>query len=150
MVEMAVASAILALVVGGFFATFGGANQYAVTSRLQTSAKIVLGAALSEALGTPWISGPVPSEVHQTTAGFVTYSIRNEGSHAVPTARPDGEISLFTTPTGGEVVPATLMRWARVHPERSDMLIITFTITWSYRGAPAQTLEADTVVARTR
>lgn len=148
MVEMAVATAILALVVGGFFATFGGANQYAIQSRLQNSAKVVLSAALNEALGTAWVSGPVPNEVHQTTSGPVVYSIRNEGRFAQPTPRQDGEISLFTTPGGEEIIPATLTRWARPHPERTDMLIITFSISWTYRGGAAQLLEANTVVTR--
>ena len=147
MIEMAVSAAILALVVGGFYATFGGANQYAVNSRLNTSAKIVLGSALNEALGTPWTVS-VRNPVHFVTASPVPYSIANEGVHALPTPRADGEISLFTTPTGEEIVSAQLTRNAQVHPERSDMLLITFTITWSYRGKPPQSLSAYTVVAR--
>lgn len=154
MIEMAVSAAILALVVGGFFVTFGGANRFAISARLHTSAKIVLGAAINEALGTAW-STSVRKEVHQVTPGWVPYSIQNEGRFALPTPRADGEVSLFTTPGGTEVIPAKLQRWVTQHPERSDMLLVRFRIVFEdqanqpgFQGRVMEPIEAYTVMTR--
>ena len=150
MVEMAVSAAILALVVGGFFATFGGANQFAVNSRLNTSAKVILGSCLNETIGTPWTS-TFRKQIHFDTGGaFVPFSPPNEGIFALPLgSHADGEISLFTTPGGDETVPATLERSAQVlTAERSDLMVVAFRVRYTYRGVPVQPLVAYTVVAR--
>ncbi len=148
MVEMSVSAAILALVVGGFYATFGGANQFAVSSRLSTSAKVVLGSCLNETIGTPWTS-TYQKEIHFDTGGsFVAFSPPNEGRNALPIgSRADGAISLFTTPGGQDTVPATLQRSARAG-ERADLMVIGFKVTYTYRGIPVEPLTAYTVVAR--
>lgn len=146
LIEMSVSASLLALVVGGFFATFGGANQFAVNSRLKTSAKVILGSCLNETIGTPWTS-TFRKEVHFDTSGvFVPFSPPNEGRNALP-PKTDGEISLFTTPGGSETVTATLERSARVG-DRSDLMVIAFRTTYTYRGVAAEPLTAYTVVAR--
>lgn len=154
LVEMVVSAAILALAVGGFYATFGGANHFAIGSRLNTSAKIVLGAAVNEALGTTWTSS-LRKEVHQSTAGWVPYSIQNEGRFALPTPRADGEISLFTTPGGTEIIPAKLERWVTQHPERNDMLLVKFRVLFEnqanqpgFQGRYVEPVVAYTVITR--
>lgn len=148
MVEMAVSAAILALVLGGFFATFGGANQFAVNSRLNTSAKVILGSCLNETIGTPWTS-TYRKEIHFDTGGaFVAFSPPNEGKFALPLgSRADGAVSLFTTPGGTDTVPAILERAAQVGP-RPDLMLISFRVTYTYRGVTAQPLIAYTAVAR--
>src|SRR5476651_2640319 len=78
LIEMAMATAILALTVGGFYATFGAANQYAINSRLQNSAKVILGAALNETLGTSWIKAmnavDMPEVLKPTGVGVFDWS----------------------------------------------------------------------------
>src|SRR5476651_1917477 len=128
LIEMAMATAILALTVGGFYATFGAANQYAINSRLQNSAKVVLGAALNETLGTSWVKAmnlvDMP-EVLKPTAAFdfassVPYSLAglpesptiSQLNAGITPAMPNGVVSLFTDPSQTTVIQARLDRIA--------------------------------------
>lgn len=172
MVEMAVAAAILAVTVGGFYATFGGANQYAVNSRLQNSAKVILGAALNETLGTNWIKAmnivDLPEALKPTAsfsfASAVPYSLAalpssptvSQLNAGITPAMPNGVVSLFTDPSQTTVIQARLDRIAIVHPERSDMTLVGFRLTFldsngvdnQYRGRYIEPVYAYTIVSR--
>lgn len=169
MIEMVIAGAILALTVGGFYATFGGANQFAVNSRLQNSAKVILGAALNETLGTSWIKVLARPEVLTPTTSFdfstsVPYNLGtvpgfpsvNQLNAGISPALGAGYVSLFTDPSQTTVVQARLERIAVAHPERSDMMRVGFRLTFydtnntpnMYRGRPIPPVYAYTVIAR--
>ena len=171
LLEMSVAAAILAVTVGGFYATFGGANQYAVNSRLQNSAKVILGAAINETLGTSWIKAmnfvDLPEAV-KPTASFgwgsaVPYSLAalpntptiSQLNAGITPTMPNGVVSLFTDPSQTTFIQARLDRIAMVHPERSDMTLVGFRLTFTdngvdnrYRGRYIEPAYAYTVVAR--
>jgi prepilin-type N-terminal cleavage/methylation domain-containing protein len=172
MVEMVVAAAILVVTVGGFYATFGGANQYAINSRLQNSAKVILGAALNETLGTTWIKAmnlvDLP-EVLKPTSTFafssaVPYSLAalpssptvSQLNAGISPTMPNGVVSLFTDPSQTTVIQARLDRIAIIHPERNDMTMVGFRLTFidsngvdnQYRGRYIAPVYAYTIVAR--
>ena len=172
LLEMAVATAILALCVGGFYATFGGANRYAVNSRLQNSAKVVLGAAINETLGSTWYKGmnvvDLP-EVLKPTAAFdfanaVPYSLAavpenptvSQLNTGITPSMANGVVSLFTDPSQTTVVQARLDRIAITHPERSDMMLVGFRLTFvdpngvdnQFQGRYIAPVYAYTIVAR--
>ncbi len=159
LVEMMVAAAILALVVVGFYVTFGGANNLAVQSRLINSSKVILGAALNETLASHWQAGTTPEVVRAPFDTVIPYSTQNEGKNAKPAARTDttpggtrtngdGVVGLFTGPDNGEVVIGYLDRIVHEIPERSDLRSVTFQIKYFYQGKWSTTYEARTVVAR--
>lgn len=169
LIEMMIASALLSLTVGGFFATFGSANQYAVNSRLQNSAKVVLGAALNETLGTSWIKVLARPEVLTPTGSFdfssgVPYNLGtvpgfpsvNQLNAGISPALGNGCVSLFTDPSQTTVVQARLERIAIAHAERSDMMKVGFRLTFydaantpnMYRGRFIPPVFAYTVVTR--
>ena len=166
------AAAILAVTVGGFYATFGGANQFAVSSRLQNSAKVILGAALNETLGTSWIKAmntvDLP-EVLKPTASFnfssaVPYSLAalpesptvSQLNVGISPSMPNGVVSLFTDPSQTTVIQARLDRICIQHPERPDMKMVGFRLTFidsngvdnQYRGRYIEPAYAYTVVTR--
>ena len=172
LLEMAVAAAILAVAVGGFYATFGGANKFAVNSRLQNSAKVVLGAAINETLGSVWYKGmntvDLPA-VLQPTAAFdfassVPYSLAavpenptvSQLNAGITPSMANGMVSLFTDPSSTTYIQARLDRICITHPERSDMMLVGFRLTFvdnngvdnRFEGRYIPPVYAYTIVAR--
>ena len=155
--EIAFASAILVLAIGGFYATFGGSNEYAVRSRLRNSAKVILGAALNEALGTRWTAAQGPPFVLQLAVdqpyniaalpGFPGINNLNIGTSP---ALASGEVSLFTDPGQTNWIIGRLRRTVDVHPEfpSGSVVVVTFKFTYDYKGVTSQPMYAYTVVSR--
>lgn len=151
LVELLVSAAILAVTVSGFYLTFGGANELATRARLNTSAKILLGAAVNEAISSRWSSTFVP-EVAQP-ADDVPYDTKNEGQNATPTARGPGVVSLFSSPTDETVVTGIMRRTTTSYTEASgtarlDMRKVTFRVQYTYRGVTSPWIEIQTVITR--
>ncbi|MBS0660070.1 MAG: prepilin-type N-terminal cleavage/methylation domain-containing protein [Verrucomicrobia bacterium] len=155
LVETLVAAAILAITVSGFYLTFGGANELATKARLNTSAKILLGAAVNEALSSRWTATNVPDVARNssdTTAGEL-YNTANEGVNARPTARREGQVAFFTSPTEETVVMGELRKITTDYVEpggrvRLDMKKVTFKVKYTYKGVDSPWLEANTVITR--
>jgi prepilin-type N-terminal cleavage/methylation domain-containing protein len=159
MLEMAMAAAILAVTIGGFYATFGGSNDYAVRARLRNSAKVVLGAALNEALGTRWTKVPGAPKVLQVTTGWEDYDIGalpgfptvNNLNIGITPALGSGDMSLFTDPAQNAVVTGHLRRNVQIHPSYTasgSVVTVTFEFTYTYKGVTSQPMYAYTVVTR--
>jgi prepilin-type N-terminal cleavage/methylation domain-containing protein len=158
MLEMAIAAAILAMCIGGFYATFGGSNDFAVKSRLRNSAKVILGAALNEALGTRWIAAQTPPTVLQTCPPLTPYNLAalpgtpliNHLNIGVTPALGSGEVSLFTDPSQTTWVTGLLTREVTVHPQfpAGSVVRVTFRFTYTYKGVASQPMYAYTVVTR--
>jgi prepilin-type N-terminal cleavage/methylation domain-containing protein len=160
MLEMAIAAAILAMAVGGFYATFGGSNDFAVRARLRNSAKVILGAALNEALGSRWIKSQTAPYVLQpcietpydlgALPGFPDLNHLNIGITPAVGTLGRGDVSLFTDPSQTSWVNGKLTREVAFHPEfpSGSVVMVTFKFTYTYKGVPSQPMYAYTVVAR--
>lgn len=153
LVELMVTAGIIVITVGGFYATFGAANDFAVRARLNNSAKVLLGAAMNEALGGRWTSASA-TPAQKLTGGWEVYSTQNEGKNAKPAPRGpapdygDGIVHFFTTAGETGVVVGRLERWCFQHPTRSDVRIIRFRVKYNYKGADSGWLYAQTAISR--
>ncbi len=163
LIELMVSAAILALVVGGFYITFNGANEFAAKSRLNYSAKVILNSAISEALGARWKANSVVPQVLSTPTnpsgdGFALYpglptDPGNQATDGSPYAQTNGVVSLYTTPPdlaiatpGDNLVVGTLKRKAtKVSP---DLVLLTFKVEYSYKGVAIEPVIAYTAVSR--
>lgn len=155
LVELLIAAAILAVTVSGFYLTFGGANELATKSRLNTSAKILLGAAVNEALSSRWSSNYNP-EISQITSVWAKYDTKNEGLNARPVPRAaQGDVSFFTSPSEESVVTGKMERFTTAYTEpgtggrvREDMRVVKFRVKYTYKGVDSPWLEINTVITR--
>lgn len=162
LVELLIAAAILAVTVSGFYLTFGGANELATKSRLNTSAKILLGAAVNEALSSRWSANFTPEVAQVTTdAQGALFDTKNEGQNARPVARPAnpltgtnrGVVNFFTAPNEDSVVVGEMRRFTSEYTEpggriRTDMRIVKFRVKYTYKGVDSPWLEINTVITR--
>lgn len=107
LIETLIASAIIALTATGIYYAFLRMNDFAVASRADTSAKIILERAVNLATTSEWRSSVPPilslTQVPPATPVFKTFN-PDTGADS------DGSVSLFTDPQNNTVVTGTIYR----------------------------------------
>lgn len=129
LVESLIASAIVALTATSVYYAFLRMNDFAVASRCDTAAKVVLERAVNLAMTSEWRTSPPP--ILTTTDDFKAFD-PDTGVDS-PTAR----VSLFTDPTNQEVITGILSRKVVSYPTPldkplGDLVRITFKLEYRF------------------
>lgn len=135
LLELLVATGVLSMVVVGLYAAFLKANEYAVTSRVNTTAKVILERAVNFAATVDWDasmdvrdgSGNYrrPEVLRPTAKTLYDLDDASQGG-TLPALK--GQVSLFRDPQQNDVIVGYLSRTV-TEPDALDPLVqITFTL----------------------
>lgn len=137
LMESLIASAIIAITATGAYYAFLKMNDFAVASRCDTAAKVVLERAVNLAMTSDWRAFP-PAVLNPCT-DFKPFNIDNGADSA------DGSVSLFTDPNSNTVIVGNIYRQVLAYPDPAgkplgDIYRVTFRLDFKQHKRAADPL----------